>query len=327
MKFLSFDVLFKGLAMGIAEVIPGVSGGTIAFITGIYEKLMNTIRAINLEFFKDIKSGDWKKAFNTLDISFIVSLMVGMLLGIVFGIFVISYLLIHFPEPLWGFFFGLIVASALFIARQYNYKTLSALIALLIGFVIAYGITILSPVEGNYEYWFIFISGIVAISAMLLPGVSGSFMLVILGLYGFILSSMKNLLTQFDSQSLIIIGVFMSGLIIGAATFSRVFSWLFERYKHTTLAILTGFLLGSLNKIWPWKNVTQIYHKESGQFYNLVSIEELDKWDSAMIKIISEVPVWPQHYWGEPKSILTMVVCILGFLVVFTMDFYKKGKI
>jgi putative membrane protein len=326
MKILEINTMLKGIAMGIAEIIPGVSGGTIAFITGIYERLMRMITSFNLSFLKLLRKGEWKLAFESIDFPFIVSLGCGMFAGIVFGIFTISHLLIHYPEPLWGFFFGLIIASILFIAKQYKVFTISAIISILIGFFIAYSISILSPVEGSDSYIFIFISGIIAISAMLLPGISGSFILVLMGMYSFILSSVKLILTDFDFKAIGIISVFVLGLIAGAATFSRIFSWLFLRYKDITLALLTGFLMGSLVKIWPWRNVTKIFDKEKNQFVDVTDGTMFSSLEAESFKVISESPVWPDMYWGNAKVILTIVVFVLGFLLVYSFDFFKKGK-
>lgn len=321
------NVFWKGLAMGVAEIIPGVSGGTIAFITGIYEKLMQTITSFDGQFIRLLFSGRWNEAFQKLDLRFILFLGSGMVAGIISGVFAISFFLEHYPEPLWGFFFGLIMASAVFIANQWESKDFKQVMALLVGALVAYGITIISPAEGSSSYLFIFISAIVAISAMLLPGISGSFMLVILGMYNFILVSLKSVLTDFDLSGILVILVFLTGIATGAATFARIFSWLFARFKNITLAVLTGFLIGSLNKIWPWRNVEQVFDKASGKFIDIKNPDILEGLDPEVIKIISEVPVLPGVYHGTPKVTATILSCLIGFLIVFFMDFYKKGKL
>ena len=313
--------------MGVAEIIPGVSGGTIAFITGIYEKLMQTITSFDGQFIRLLFSGRWNEAFQKLDLRFILFLGSGMVAGIISGVFAISFFLEHYPEPLWGFFFGLIMASAVFIANQWESKDFKQVMALLVGALVAYGITIISPAEGSSSYLFIFISAIVAISAMLLPGISGSFMLVILGMYNFILVSLKSVLTDFDLSGILVILVFLTGIATGAATFARIFSWLFARFKNITLAVLTGFLIGSLNKIWPWRNVEQVFDKASGKFIDIKNPDILEGLDPEVIKIISEVPVLPGVYHGTPKVTATILSCLIGFLIVFFMDFYKKGKL
>lgn len=319
-------VFWKGMAMGVAEIIPGVSGGTIAFITGIYEKLMQTITSVDANLLKLLLKGHWKEAFSKLDIGFVLRLATGMITGIVFGVFAISYFLEHYPEPLWGFFFGLIIASVLYIANQWETKDYKQIIALVLGALAAYGITIISPADGNTSYPFIFISAVIAISAMLLPGISGSFMLVILGMYNFILGSLKSVMTDFDVTGILVVLVFLAGVATGAATFARIFSWLFARFKNITLAVLTGFLIGSLNKIWPWRNVQQIFDKTSGKLIEVNSPDVMANLDPESIKIISEVPVLPSLYQGDPKVVITILSCLAGFLILFFIDFYKKGK-
>lgn len=320
-----FDVAWKGLAMGIAEIIPGVSGGTIAFVTGIYSELMDTIKSFDVSFFKMLLQGKWKEAFKMLNLSFMLSLGSGMGAGIVFGVFAISHLLTHYPEPVWGFFFGLIGASALYIARESKFKDIFAFIALFLGFAIAFWISFIAPSEGNQDYWFIYVSGIIAISAMLLPGISGSFMLVLLGMYSYILGNVKNLLTHPDWISIGVIFVFVLGLITGAATFSRVFSWLFTKNKNITLALLTGFLIGSLPKIWPWKNVDLIYDKEGQKLVSITNFESLQQFDKSSIKIVSENLVWPSDYWDTPRLWVTVLACVLGFCLVFVFEYRKKA--
>lgn len=325
--FFKPDVIFKGMAMGIAEIIPGVSGGTIAFITGIYEDLLNSIKSFDLGLIQLLRKGEFQKAAQHINFPFVANLGGGMALGIVIGVFAITYLLEHYPEPLWGFFFGLILASALFIGRQFSIKDLFNIIGLVVGFLIAYGITILSPSEGSTSYFFVFFSATIAISAMLLPGISGSFMLVLMGMYYYILSSVKSILTQFDLASISVIFVFVLGLIAGAMTFSRVFSWLFNKYKEVTLAVLTGFLLGSLNKIWPWRNVETIYIKETGEIQLVTNADMLKSLPHDSFKIMSEIQVLPEMYWSTPKTWETLVSLVIGFLIVFVMDRSSAVKV
>ena len=321
---LRLDVVWKGLAMGIAEIIPGVSGGTIAFVSGIYSELMDTIKSFDVAFFKKLWAGKFIEAFQSLNLTFIFSLGLGMGAGIVFGVFAISHLLTHYPEPVWGFFFGLIGASALYIARESHFHNILTFLALAAGFGIAFWISFVSPSEGNQALWFIYLSGIIAISAMLLPGISGSFMLVLLGMYSFILGNIKNLLTHPDWISGGIIFVFILGLITGAATFSRIFSWLFTKHKNTTLALLTGFLIGSLPKIWPWKNVALIYDKTQEKLVPIESLEALQRFDTSSYKIVSEHLVWPADYWDNPRLWVSIFAAVLGFCLVFVFEYRKK---
>jgi len=319
------SLALKGMAMGIAEVIPGVSGGTIAFITGIYEQLINSIKAFGPEAYNGFQSNGIKGFWDAINGDFLVTLLVGMLGGVIIGIFGITYLLENYPEPLWGFFFGLIVASALYIGRQIENWDIKKILALLIGIIIAYFITILSPAEGSTSPIYIFISGVLAISALLLPGISGSFILLLLGMYTIIIPTLKNFLNTFDPASLIIIVIFGSGCLVGLLGFSRVLSWLFAKYKDISFALLTGFIIGALNKVWPWRNVSMIMNKETGERMEVNSLENFSKVDPEAIKIIQEVNCLPSDYMmGEPLTIITIFCIFAGFIGVLLLGKLEK---
>lgn len=325
MKNLNFNLIFKGMAMGIAEVIPGVSGGTIAFITGIYEQLINSIKSFGPEAYNGFKDDGVNGFWKAIDGNFLVMLMLGMALGVVLGIFGVSYLLENYPEPLWGFFFGLIAASAVFIARQIEKWNLSLGIAMLIGIVIAYGITILSPAEGSTSAPYVFLSGVLAISALMLPGISGSFILLLLGMYTIIIPQVKNFLKTFDTASLTIIIVFGSGCLVGLLGFSRILSWLFARYKDLSFALLTGFVIGALNKVWPWRNVSLIMDKESGERLEVLDLSNFSSLDMENIKIIQEVNCMPANYMmGDSHTILTIFCTFAGLISVLLLERLQK---
>ena len=302
--------------MGIAEVIPGVSGGTIAFITGIYEKLLNTIKAFGPDlipvFQKEGIAGVWR----TINGDFIVNLMIGMAIGVVIGVFGVTHLLEHYPVLLWAFFFGLIIASAIYVGKQVASWGVREIVALVAGTLIAYGISIAVPAEGNPALWFVFISGAIAISALILPGISGSFILLLMGMYTFIIPTLKNALRTLELQSLLILGVFGMGCLLGLMTFSRFLSWTFKHYRNPTLAALTGFMLGSLNKIWPWRvPISWLTDPETGEY---VLNEE------GIRKVITEQNVMPGSYTeltGEAAFffLATIIACI-GFVSVFLLE-------
>ncbi len=310
----------KGMAMGIAEVIPGVSGGTIAFITGIYEKLINTIKAFGPSLFgvfqKDGVGGVWKEVNG----NFLVALLIGMAAGVVVGVFGVTHLLEEYPQHLWGFFFGLIIASAIYIGKQVSKWGAPEIVGLLIGTAVAFYITIASPASGNEALWFVFLSGMIAISALILPGISGSFILLLMGMYTFIIPKVKEALTTFSTESLIITGVFATGCLVGITSISRVISWMFDHYRNTTLAVLTGFMIGSLNKVWPWRNTTQWIDKESGEI--LTNIENYAMLDN--LKILKEVSVLPNSFTGEPHLIPVLILMVIGFVAVFGLE--KMGS-
>ena len=293
----------KGMAMGIAEVIPGVSGGTIAFITGIYEKLINTIKAFNPSLIRVFKeegiSGLWQQINGT----FLVTLLTGMAGGVVIGVFGVSHLLENYPEMLWAFFFGLIISSAIFIGKQVERWGMTEIISIIFGTIAAYYITIASPAQGNEALWFVFLSGLIAISALILPGISGSFILLLMGMYSFVIPTVKVALKTFDQESLIIVGTFAAGCLVGLLTFSRVLSWTFKHYKNPTLALLTGFMLGSLNKLWPWRNVISTRINSKGEEVPFI-----------------EQSVLPSSYEGEPFLIAVIICIIVGFVSVFLIE-------
>lgn len=298
----------KGMAMGVAEVIPGVSGGTIAFITGIYERLLNAIKSVlGPGIFKALKSGGIKEAWRFMDGNFLMALMAGMAAGVVVGVFGISHLLEHYPQLVWSFFFGLILASAMLLFRQVGNWSLKTIAALVITSIAAFYYTIAAPSEGIQEYWFVFVSGAIAISALMLPGISGSFILVLLGMYSYILGSVKKLLTDFDFGSGLVAVVFAMGCLVGLATFSRVLTWTFKHHYRITMAALTGFMLGSLNKIWPWKEVVSWRTDSHGEQVALL-----------------EKSVLPAQFDGDPMVAACILLAVAGFVTVSVIE--KTGK-
>jgi len=312
--------------MGIAEVIPGVSGGTIAFITGIYEELINTIKSFGPEAYYGYKNNGVKGLWEAINGNFLVFLVGGMLVGILIGIFGVTYLLETYPEPLWGFFFGLIIASAIVIGKQIEAWNWQKVLAFIIGIVIAYGITILSPATGSTNPFYIFLAGMLAISALMLPGISGSFILLLMGMYMIIIPTLKNFLETFDPASLVVIGIFSVGCLVGLLGFSRVLSWLFKSYKEISLALLTGFLIGALNKVWPWRNVSEILNKETGERLDVLDLTNYSKLDPETIKILQEVNVMPSNYMmGDPYVIITILSIFAGFIGVLLLERSQKS--
>ncbi len=277
----------KGAAMGMAEVVPGVSGGTIAFVTGIYERLLEAITAVGPQLLPIYKAGGVIAVWREIQGAFLVNLLVGMLLGLGIGVFAISYLLAAYPPVIWAFFFGLILASVWYIGRMVSPWSWQEILAIVVGCGLALSIVMGSPAQGNTALWFVFLSGVIAISALLLPGVSGSFILLLLGMYSYIIPTVKSALSGAGSGSWTVVFVFMLGCLTGLATFSRVLSWLFAKYPQPTLALLTGFMLGSLYKLWPWREITEYLVDEQGQ-------QVLD--DEGLATILTEAPVWPARY-------------------------------
>lgn len=237
-------LLLKGMAMGGADVIPGVSGGTIALITGIYEELINSIRSVDGALVRLLLTFQLKAVWERINGAFLVNVFLGILISIFSLARLITYLLDEFPIHVWSFFFGLILVSIFYVSPSKMKGT--DYIGFALGAFIAYAITSFVPGETTESLWFVFISGAIAICAMILPGISGSFILLLLGKYDFILSAVKDL-------DLIVIAVFGLGCLVGIISFSKLIHWLLQHYKAVTMSVLAGFMLGSLNKIWPWK--------------------------------------------------------------------------
>jgi putative membrane protein len=302
----------KGMAMGMAEVIPGVSGGTIAFITGIYERLLNAIKAIGPDLFVAFRKDGIKGAWQQIDGNFLLSLVIGMAAGIVIGVLVIAHLLEEYPPIVWGFFFGLIIASAIYLIQQVSQWGIWQVLGLVVGAIAAYYITTVSPANGIEALWFVFLCGTVAISALILPGISGSFILLILGMYTYIVTdTLKAALTTLDPAKILVMVVFALGCLTGLATISRVLSWTFKYYRNLTLATLTGFIIGSLNKIWPWRNPIEWLRDADG---NIIMEDGLPK------KILMDANVLPANYEGEAYIVATVISVVVGFAVVFLLE-------
>jgi len=244
--FNYFIITLKGMAMGAADAVPGVSGGTIAFISGIYEELISSISQVNPSLFKTLKENGIKSAWKQINGNFLLALLIGIFISFVSFMRLAKYLLENHPILIWAFFFGLVIASILYIAKQIKQWTfLNILIAIIAAFL-AYYITTLPSLANNDNPFFLFIAAAIAICAMILPGISGAFILVLLGAY-------KTLSTAFHDFDIKNILIFVAGAVTGLLSFSKLLKWLFNNHKNTTLAILTGFIIGSLNKIWPWK--------------------------------------------------------------------------
>lgn len=292
--------------MGAADVVPGVSGGTVAFITGIYEELVNSIKSINLKAIKllfGFKIAEFWKAVNG---TFLLSVVLGIALSIFSLAKVMEYLLNNYPVLTWSFFFGLVIASAVYVAKTIKEWDAVTIFSGLAGIFAAYFITVISPVEANTAYWFVFISGAISICAMILPGISGSFILILLGMYKFILEAVSNL-------KITIILTFMAGAIIGIIAFSNVLSWLLKKYRNPTIALLAGFMAGSLNKVWPWKQVAKTFIDHHGE-----------------IKPLVEKNIMPATYeqiTGNSAFLLwAIMLAVAGFALIFVIEGLTKTK-
>ena len=248
----------KGMGMGAADVVPGVSGGTIAFISGIYEELIDSIKSINLSSLKTLLKQGIPAFWKQINGTFLIVLLLGIAVSLVSLAKVISYGLQEYPVMIWSFFFGMILSSTWFVAKKITKVDIPGAIAFIVGTAVAYYITIATPTQTPETWWFLFISGAIAICAMILPGISGSFILLLMGKYHYVLNAVKT----FDIKTIVI---FALGCVIGIISFAQVISWLFRKFHNATLALLTGFMVGSLNKVWPWKVVTEYRINSKGE--------------------------------------------------------------
>lgn len=296
----------KGMGMGAADVVPGVSGGTIAFITGIYEELINSIKSVNLNALKLLLSFKLAAFWKAVNGNFLISVLLGIGISIFSLAKGLEYLLHHYPILVWSFFFGLIVASAIYVSRTIKQWTTGTVIAGIVGIAVAYFITVISPAEANTTWLFIFISGAIAICAMILPGISGSFILVLLGMYKFILSAVGDL-------NIPVLLVFIAGAAIGIIAFSNLLSWLLKNFHNLTIALLAGFMVGSLNKIWPWKEVTETFIDRHGE-----------------VRPLAEKNILPGTYetitGNEAWLLGALILAIVGFALIFVIEGLTKKK-
>ena len=287
--------------MGAADVVPGVSGGTIAFISGIYEELIESINNVNLSLFKTLKKEGIAAFWKQLNGNFLVALFCGILISVVSLAKGISWLLLNQPILLWSFFFGLVVASILFVGKSIEKWNLATIVMLIIGAIAAYYITTLPPSENTDSLPYLFFSGALAICAMILPGISGAFILVLLGSY-------KVILDAVHERDIKIVATVGLGAIFGLLSFARLLKWMFKNYKDLTLAILTGFILGSLNKIWPWKKVLET--KVFG-----------DK-----IITVDEQSISPFAFEGDNQLLFAILLAVLGFSLILLLEKLASKK-
>lgn len=309
-----FVIMLKGLAMGAADVVPGVSGGTIAFISGIYQELIDTINKVDFSFFSSCKKNGFKIAWQQINGSFLLALLTGIAISILSLSKVITHLLATQPILVWSFFFGLVIASIYFVGKQITDKKITTILFFALGTIISYYITIVEPVASPDSYFYLFISGFIAIIAMILPGISGAFILVLMGSYAIVIGTINQfreglLSLDFDliSKSFLKLITFAVGAILGIKLFSKVLNWMFDNYRNATMAVLTGFMLGSLNKVWPWKKVLSTRIDSHG--------EEV---------AVLEKSILPQYFEGDSQITTAIILMIAGFLTIFIVE--KVGE-
>ena len=292
-------LLLRGMAMGAADVVPGVSGGTIAFITGIYDRLLNSLRSFSPTLLLLLKNEGIGACWKKVDGTFLVCVFSGILISILSFAHLISYLLAEYPVLIWSFFFGLILVSGLHMVRQVHHYSVTGGILFVLAAVAAYTIGTLTPASLTPTPLILFFAGSIAICAMILPGISGSFLLLLMGLYATVLQAVKTL-------DLVVLTIFASGCVVGLLSFSHILSWLLRKHRDLALSLLTGLMVGALGKVWPWKQTLETRLNSSGEEVPFL-----------------EVNVSPFSYeslTGEPALLLPglslMVVAIVMFLVI-----------
>ncbi|MBL4724168.1 MAG: DUF368 domain-containing protein [Lutibacter sp.] len=297
-KFIHYLIIsLKGMAMGAADVVPGVSGGTIAFISGIYEELLTSISSVNFKTLKLLKTNGVKAAWKAVNGNFLLALFIGIFISIISLAKLISWLLENKPIMVWAFFFGLVLASILYIGKQITKWNGLTVVLLILGASIAFFITTLQPlISENSSPLFIFLAGAIAICAMILPGISGAFILVLLGAY-------KPVLEAIHNRDFKLVAILFGGAVVGLLSFSKVLKWLFNNYRNYTLAVLTGFILGSLNKIWPWKETLTWRINSHG------------------IKVpFNEQSISPFSFNGDSQLTIAILLSVIGFLVIILLE-------
>ena len=270
-KFKDYIMIgVKGACMGAADVIPGVSGGTIAFIMGIYDEFVGSIASVNSEAVRKLFKGELRAFWKHINGNFLLSLVLGIGVSVITLAGLMQIFLNDYPIQTWAFFFGLIVASSIFILRGISGWKVREILFLILGVIMGVTVCTLSPTETPDGLWFIFLSGAIAICAMVLPGISGSFILLILGKYQFIMSTISDFFSGVDmGRNFIILVVFVLGVVTGILSFSKFIHWLLARWHKETLIVLAGFIIGSLVKVWPWNNPEAVAQAEQTGSLNI----------------------------------------------------------
>jgi putative membrane protein len=299
-EYLSY--FLKGMAVGIANIIPGVSGGTIALITGIFERLIDAIKSFDITAFRLLLSGRWKLFVERTDFYFLVTLFAGVAVAIITLARLFDFLFHHYPVYIWAFFFGLVLASVYYVGKTVEKWKMSVILSFLVGTAVAVAVSVINPAKENDSFLYLLLCGVVAVCSMILPGLSGSFVLILMGNYQLVAIQAIN---NMDLSVIIPVGI---GAVVGLVAFSHVLSWVFKRYKDQTIAMLTGFILGSLSILWPWKEA--VYLKNAAGDFVMKHGE----------KVVAKYSVvFPESF--NTEVMLGFLFMVLGY---FTIVFVEK---
>lgn len=298
----------KGLAMGVANIIPGVSGGTLALITGIFERLINAIKAFDIKALRLLLKGEWKTFAQKTDLYFLLSLVLGIAVAIISLARIFDFLFKHYPIYIWAYFFGLVLASIYFVGKTIDKWSWSVILFFILGTAFALYVSFLHPASENANFWYLVLCGVVAICSMILPGLSGSFVLILMGNYQLVaIHAINNL--DFGVLAPVALGA-----VAGLIAFSYLLSWVFKHFKNQTLAVLTGFILGSLNVLWPWKTAEYLTNQD-GQFV-------LKHGEKIVSRYASTLPTQlDHHFWWA------VVIIVLGILTITLIELMASRNI
>jgi putative membrane protein len=315
----TIQTMLKGAAMGVAEVIPGVSGGTLAFITGIYERLLAAINSINLDLIRIFKQGGVKAVWQKIDGPFLAKLLVGMGIGFILGLKIIVQLLDSHPILIWSFFFGLILASIPMIGKEVKKWQGIEIALLVVGAALVYWITIAAPSQGSEHLFMVFIAGVIGVSALMLPGLSGSFVLLLMGMYTIIMPAVEESTHHPFGPSTLLVLVFGLGMIVGLLSFAKVLTFTFKKHPNPTMALLTGFLIGSLNKVWPWQHVIETRLNSKGSEVVLYSESVLP---STFSKLTDNF-----LYGNDPQLLVAIAIMAVAMAIIYLMNKFSISKL
>jgi putative membrane protein len=292
----------KGMLMGAADLVPGVSGGTIALITGIYKELLESINSISLSNLKLWKQQGLKSVWGKINGPFLIAVFGGILSSILLLSRLLEWLIENHPLVLWSFFFGLLIASIIYLFRAELSFSMLNVLYVCFGAVISFLVTQLNGGANQSSLWYLFLSGFIGISAMILPGLSGAYILVVMGVYQTVLSNVRiaqDLIFNFDQTQFIntasILGVFILGILVGIKVFAKFLSWLLNHYPQRSIAVLVGLMIGALHKVWPWQNTVADSVKES-------------------------LAVLPHEYNGDPQILIVITWMLIGFGILFLIE-------
>jgi putative membrane protein len=292
----------KGMLMGAADLVPGVSGGTIALITGIYKELLESINSISISNLKLWKQQGLKSVWGKINGPFLIAVFGGIVSSILLLSRLLELLIENHPLVLWSFFFGLLIASIIYLFRAELSFSMLNVLYVCFGAVISFLVTQLNGGANQSSLWYLFLSGFIGISAMILPGLSGAYILVVMGVYQTVLSNVRiaqDLIFNFDQTQFIntasILGVFILGILVGIKVFAKFLSWLLNHYPQRSIAVLVGLMIGALHKVWPWQNTVADSVKES-------------------------LAVLPHEYNGDPQILIVITWMLIGFGILFLIE-------